>query len=229
MQSHQEKLTIYKTVITIQDNAPVHIIEYAGGYQTAEGYYTHEQLIYAITNSQQNAYISTPLLPRNCIRYMHDEDGGQHYLFLELEPINRTVYYHSSEISELPFPRLVLAVKVRELDKQYLVETMYVVAVKDSIHEDAEVFRYPYTNVYDDYKVCQGSIDYPTLPKLSQMEYVIRMFYESPNTDSSYQRANSSKLSFRELTNKIKGQSFPDEILISEKMTLSTWMKNIIE
>ncbi|MFB5268129.1 hypothetical protein ACE41H_15280 [Paenibacillus enshidis] len=228
MERHLETVTIYRTEIIIQDNAPVHVREFADAHQTSEGYYTHEQFIRAITNAQENVYISTPLLPRDCIRYFQGENGN-HFLFLELDPINRTVYYHSSEINDLPFPRLVMAVKLRERDKKYHVDEMYVVAVKEPIHEDVEVYRYPYTNVYDNYSVCRGTIQLPELLGLSQINFLIRMFYESPNTDSLYEKANSSKLSFRELTDKIKGENFPDEILISANMTLTEWMKKIIE
>jgi hypothetical protein len=216
-------------IIRLRDhNLPV-VEEWQNGIKLGEGMYTHEDVIHALSRSSDVTGFVTPLLPRGGIQYTETQGGWRNYCFMEVPPHRRTVYYHKAVIKNIPFPRLIFGFELMPRDEKQTISKVMVAALEDQIltNEDSEVYYYPYTNVQNDYTVCWGGSSLPELDRISQLGSIPELFFNSPNSDCYYDSANASKLKYRELIEKLKGKTFPDEYLKKTGLKLSEWINEL--
>lgn len=224
-----EKETGNKVVITLQDHGLPMIEEYSKGICIGRASYTHEDVVGSLFHSLEYTAIQTPLLPTNALKYL--EGPMQSTCVLEIPASNRTAYYHEAVIKNVPYPRIIMAFKLKKNDNKFRIEKVFVAALlsDDLTDEGMKIYRYPYTNVYGDhdYSVCWGSQRLPELDRISQLSTIPDLFFNTPNSDSYYHSANNSKMPYRELVDSLKGKKklFPDEYLRPTEYTLGEWIK----
>lgn len=215
-----------KMVITLRENGLPSVEEFHDGVSMGEGVYTHEAVAKAVIQSLEYEAIRTPILPRNAIYY--SEGPGTRYVFLEIPPHRRTVFYHKAKIKDVPFPRLLIGFQLTARKDQLAITQVYAAALEDQIipNEESKVFFYPYTNV-NDFVVCWGGQTLPSIDRVAQLSTIPELFFNSPNSDCYYSTANLSKKSYRELVDSLKGKSFPDEYLKPTGFTLQEWIRKL--
>lgn len=214
----------YETKIRINDQKLVNIREEHNGVILSDYNYTHEQFITSILESVERQVLTTPLLPRGCIMYT-TINKNRHYLFVEVAPQVRKVFYNTVCFDDVPFPRLLFGFSLMEHYEQIRVENVYVAALEDFVlQENTRVYYYPFTNVYQSGRVCWGNTKLPLLNSISEIRVVIELFFNSINNDDLYGGANLSKLSFRELLQSIQNKDFPVEYLNFTGKTLADWI-----
>jgi len=217
-------------VIRIRDHFALPIVEeYANGVKVGEGVFSHEAVAEALLQSVETGLVRTPVLPRGALHYV-ELTKSRRFLFMEVAPQCRKALYHEAVIEDVPFPRLVFGFELRERDKKWAIAHVYLAALEDQIipNEESMVYFYPYTNVQSNFQVCWGGQQLPEIERFSQLSTFPELFFNSPNSDCYYHSANNSKLSYRELVTKIKGQSFPQEYLKTTNLTLQQWFNRII-
>jgi hypothetical protein len=216
-------------VIRLRDFSLPVIEEYQNGIKLGEGIFTHETVAQAILRSSATNGFVTPLLPRGSIRYIESNGGWRSFCFMEVPPHRRTVYYHEAVIEDVPFPRLIFGFELMQRDGKHDITSVMLGALEDQIlaNEESEVYFYPYTNVYSDFKVCWGGSQLPCLDRISQLTTIPELFFNSPNSDCYYNSSNVSNLPYRELVETLKGKEFPDGFLRKTGRKLSEWIEEL--
>lgn len=224
----KENETGSKMVIAIRDHGLPTIEEFHNGVSLGEGVYTHEAVARALLQSLDYSAIKTPILPRNTIFY--SEGPSKRYVFLEIPPHRRKVYYHEAEIEDVAFPRLVFGFQCTMNENKLAITEVYVAALEDQIilNEESKVYFYPYTNVSNEtFDVCWGGQRMPMIERVSQLGTIPELFFNSPNSDCYYANSNLSKKPFRALAEKLKGKSFPDTFLKDTGFKLQEWINKL--
>lgn len=221
-----EKETGTKMVITVREHGLNTVEEYHNGVSLGEGIYSHEGIAQAVLNSLEYESIRTPIMPRNAIYY--SEGPGKRYVFLELTPHRRNVLYHKAKIKDIPFPRLIIGFQLSVRQEKMAITKVYLAALEDQLipNEESMVYFYPYTNV-DNYAVCWGGQELPSIERVSQVATIPELFFNSPNSDCYYSSANNSNMPYRELVESIKGKSFPDAYLKPTGLGLQEWIRKL--
>jgi hypothetical protein len=216
-------------VIRLRDYGLPVIEEYQNGIKLGEGMYTHEAVAHAILRSSNTNGFATPVLPRGAICYTEANGGWKSCCFMEFQPHRRTAYYHEAVIEDVPFPRLIFGFELMQREGKYDITKVMLGALEDQclLNEDSEVYFYPYTNVQNDFKVCWGGSQLPSLDRVSQLTTIPELFFNSPNSDCYYSSANASNLPYRELVEKLKGREFPDEFLKKTGRKISEWIEEM--
>lgn len=215
-------------VIRLRDDSLPIIEEYQNDIKLGEGLYLHEDVAEALVRSYTTGVVQTPILPRGTLYYTESHEGMACFCFMEVPPHRRTVYYHEAIIEDIPFPRLIFGFELKKGD-QYQISKVWIGAVDDQCpNEESEVYYYPYTNVYPDFKVCWGSAELPRLARISQLTTIPELFFGSPNSDCLYSSANQSGMSYRELVETIKGQEFPTTYLKKTGLSLEQWINRLM-
>lgn len=96
--------------------------------------------------------------------------------------------------------------------------TLLVMATKDDIIDyNTELYYYPFTNVYENNRVCLGgnrlNIAHYEDKKILEIP---NLFFSMPNTGSSYRQKNSKGFATNELVSYILENGFNDELLVSQ-------------
>jgi len=213
-------------VIRLREHGLPIVEEYQHGIKLGEGMYTHEAVARAIFHSNENGGFATPLLPRGTLHYSKDDAGLRSYIFFEVQPHNRRVYYHEAVIEDIPFPRLIFGFAlITKGEKHEIAKVMVGALEHQSItNEDAEVYFYPYTNVDSNFDICWGGQRLPSIERVSQLTTIPELFFNSPNSDCYYSTSNVSNLTYRDLVEQVKGTEFPDHYLRKTGMTVSDWI-----
>lgn len=225
----KEEVQGMKMVVTLRELGLPVIEEYHNGVLLSKGTYTHEAYAAAVLQSLDYEAVRTPILPRNTIYF--SEGPGKTNVFIEMPTHRRRVYYHESVIDEVPYPSLIFGFSLTAKETGQVVNKVCIVAIEEQfcIGEDSRVFYYPYTNVdHTTQKVCWGTQRLPVIEKISQLSSIPDLFFNTPNSDCYYSQSNQSKLTFRELVEEIKGQTFPEKYLKPLGLNLSEWISEFV-
>lgn len=128
----------------------------------------------------------------------------------------------------IPFPRLIFKMGFRKKDDGYILHETYIVAVKERgrLAKDTPLFRYPYSHVDWNTRMCIGINQFPTIKTLDEAYKMPRYVLTIPNLDHYYDRGtNLSGMVLRELLENLDGkESFPEEWLSPLFYTLEEWV-----
>jgi|GEM_PF-3789958 hypothetical protein len=154
-------------------------------------------------------WIETPLLPSGCIRYA--QQGTQQKFLIYVPQGGRDTWLYNQRIKDLPFPHLIFGFVLEER----VVVRKYVVAVKESLlTNETELYRYPYSNVYQDARTCWDGL--PEIQEVFQIGTLPELFFASPDNGHLYERQG-----YRELLERSQGKQFPYDTLIERGETLA--------
>jgi hypothetical protein len=183
---------------------------------------TLEQFMGAISESSDgDESITTPLLPRNCIKHVWKKrTAGEQEVFIEIPKNRWDIKYHTQNFDQVGFPRMIFKYTVAK-DTAKLSR---IVALKESgqIREDTPLFQFPFSNVDgSSSNVCMGSNILPGIESISQLSTYHSIFFAAPFGDS-YGAKTSTNKGLRELFTMLSDSDFNDEYLIPTKKTLKT-------
>jgi len=157
-----------------------------------------------------------PWLPKNCLRHATG-NGGQKVL-IHVPSGLRDTWLFDQRIQNLPFPDLIFGFVLNGT----AVSKKYVVAVKDLfIQPNTQLYRYPYSNVYDDALACWN--DVPEIEELWQVNGLPTVFFGCPDNGHLYSPNTQTMLnmSYRQLIETMQMKDvFPKDILVSRQETL---------
>ncbi|SLK15974.1 E2 family protein D [Paenibacillus sp. RU5A] len=167
--------------------------------------------------------IETPIMNKGWIKYIRNDKTNRHIVVCEVQKQLWDMYYYKDKLQKVGHPRLLFIYQVEVSGR---IQGMYCFGVQDkNITGETELFKYPYANVSFG-KVCMGSNQLPQLTKLGQCVTMHNLFFGSQSTNCYYNESRnlSGITELRELYSKMESSEFPDEWLVSENITLDSFL-----
>ncbi|CCF16728.1 hypothetical protein BLGI_4697 [Brevibacillus laterosporus GI-9] len=135
---------------------------------------------------ERRTLVSTPILPKNCIGY-RELTGGLREIIIEVDKQRWNVTYYDSVIKSVGHPKMIFVFRI----KDEFIESCSIYAVKDSIiRERTRLYRYPFTNVFENHKACWPELRHHKIKKLFQLSTLPHVFLTSPSNNHGYQGSN---------------------------------------
>lgn len=152
-------------------------------------------------------------LPYGTIQYISEEKCDitvKETVILLFQTVNRPFKYHETVFASIPFPALLFKFEV--IGEQ--LKEVKIGAVTNTILKDKSiVYRYPYSNVHDDGRICFGTNVLPKIEKLTDLSAIPELFLSGIQNDDLYSTANNSGMALRELLELLDGSWFDNGIL----------------
>ncbi len=159
---------------------------------------------------QEEYVVTTPILPKSCVFYQ--ESRNRIRVGIEVEKGNHDVIFGEIEESlykQVAYPKLLFWF---DINKSMQVLSANVVAVKDLlISEETELYRFPYSNVFESGKIC-WTIKSDPYSSLRQLEILPYIFLGATKNMDLYEAAHDINL--RDLLEFMQEKVFDDSLLI---------------
>lgn len=163
-----------KTVkLTLKDGRnTVGVTECLNGVTTEYSITLADLLAILQSNQSLTSYIS-PLLPKNCIKIT---DGNVQKVYIHVPKTQKAIFY-GEKMLKLGFPHLIF----KWIVQNEQIFDLYIYATKsDKFTAETEIYRFPYSNVYHDGRVCMGANKFPVLDNIKQLETLHNLFFGAP-------------------------------------------------
>ena len=126
-----------------------------------------------------NVYQRSGFLPEHCL-HISMNAAERHYVIWNPE-LRADVIYRDTEYRSFPLPRLVFGLRV--LGNGKVADCSMGVVADEAPTEDTPMFFYPFSNVYEDDRVCTGNNVLPRYKKLSALKNFPRYLLGLPDND----------------------------------------------
>ncbi len=221
------------SLITIQiqeDKLPILTLE-EGGMKTSKKvtFDVLEQLIVnhntIQTLEQKEIVFSSPTLPPNTIKYAQNQSGMDFLFMIEPEVVTN-IQYNQFTFSDIPFPKMVFAYKI---NKQQVVDVHCAVYKDLYLRDTTELYRFPYSNVHTNGRLCYFSSERLTdLVQLQDYAYQWRM---TKNNDHIYfpGTTNLMKDTLYNVFETFECKPFDESILAPMGLNYSQWSSDFIK
>ena len=186
-----------------------------------------EELVRLLSQSEivTSKWRDIPILPKNCIRYAEEAYNKNVYKLLLLLPAqNHDIWLFEQKIKGVAFPTLLFGFVVQG----YRIKEKYVVALKDElVTDETPLYKYPYSNVYEDAKACWREL--PDISEPRELRTIPELFFACPDTTHLYggREQNKSKLPYRDLLLQYQNKAFPINILVPRHETLREFWERL--
>lgn len=183
------------------------------------------ELYFAINNSYTSRdFLSSGFLPENCL-HVSMNSVERHFVLWNPE-LRADITYKGVTYLNFPLPRLVFGVRMLEDGK--VADCSIGVVADETPSPETPMFCYPFSNVYQDGKVCSGNNILPKYRKLTALKHFPRYLLELPDNDDMYDSAkNKLELGHRELLEHLKDKDpayYYSNILIPNGETLGDFI-----
>lgn len=160
------------------------------------------ELYFAINSSYTSKdFLNSGFLPENCL-HVSMNSAERHFVIWNPE-LRADITYKDTKYTNFPLPRLVFG--IRMLSDGKVAECSIGVVADEAPSPKTHMFHYPFSNVYEDGKVCSGNNVLPRYRKLQALKYFPRYLLELPDNDDMYNPAkNKLGLGHRELLEQLK-------------------------
>lgn len=179
-----------------------------------------------IKNSMRQNYVSSGLLPPDCIHVGLHPDGGRSYC-LWYPRLHADISYHETAYPNFPLPRLVFAFQLDTEGKAGSCRLGVVADEKPTM--DTVMYRYPFSNVSGAQgNICIGANALPKYKTAHALASLPTFLLSIPNGDHSYHPLNSRlNLPYRDLLEHLKGKDpsyYYSDVLIPNGKTLKDFI-----
>ena len=136
-----------------------------------------------------NAYQCSGFLPEHCL---HISISAEERRYVIWNPeLRADVIYRETEYQNFPLPRLVFGLRV--IGNGKVADCSMGVVADEIPTEDTPMFFYPFSNVYEDGRVCTGNNVLPCYKKLSALKNFPRYLLGLPDNDDMFVRRHNRK------------------------------------
>ena len=147
--------------------------------------------------------------------------------YREIDPeLRADVIYRDTEYRSFPLPRLIFGLRV--LGNGKVADCSMGVVADETPTEDTPMFFYPFSNVYEDDRVCTGNNVLPRYKKLSALKNFPRYLLGLPDNDDMFDRRHNRKeLERKELMELLRDKDpayYYTDILVPNRRTLSDFI-----
>lgn len=167
----------------------------------------------------------TGLLPEGCIGVTMTPKYT--YYYIRYPELRADFTYFGTEYLNFPIPRLVFCVKYMPETKK--VAECYVCVTKDErLTPDTPLFRYPFSNVYRDKRICTGNNALPIYKDPTRLHTLAAYLLRLPNNNDLFSKENNRlNAEYRDLLEQMKGKEpslYYTDILVESGETLKNFM-----
>ena len=153
--------------------------------------------------------------------------GKNSYIYFVFKPASRMpMCLYKKFFSDVGMPSLVFAIKV--VNKHF--SKLYVTATKEvsNIDFNTELYKYPFSNVFEDGSVCIGMNRLEDLDDVDKnILKVVESFFSMPNTGENFNmNYNDKKIEYGELLENLSGSDFNNDYLVDFK-TFKEWAESL--
>ena len=171
-----------------------------------------------------NVYQRSGFLPEHCLHISMNAEE-RHYVIWNPE-LRADVIYRDTEYRSFPLPRLIFGLRV--LGNGKVADCSMGVVADETPTEDTPMFFYPFSNVYEDDRVCTGNNVLPRYKKLSALKNFPRYLLGLPDNDDMFDRRHNRKeLERKELMELSRDKDpayYYTDILVPNRRTLSDFI-----
>lgn len=178
-----------------------------------------------LTSRKEDETHATGLLPESCLAVTMTPKYV--YYYIRYPELYADFSYFGTEYPNFPIPRLVFAFKYMPKEKK--VAECAVCVVKDErLTADTPLYRYPFSNVYSDGRICTGNNALPLYKDPMRLHTLAGYLLRMPNNNDLYSK-NSNRLDaeFRDLLEQMKGKDpslYYTDVLVEAGTTLKDFM-----
>ncbi|HBF76919.1 MULTISPECIES: hypothetical protein [Clostridium] len=173
---------------------------------------------------EKEEFIESPIFPQfsgiSTIQY-RESQTSQVYI-IKKEACRMDLTYFGDKFNNVGIPTLLFKILVYNNS----IKGVELVAVKDAvITEHTPLFKYPFSNVFDNTSVCLGANNIAALD-ISETAFIYRipnLVLSLENNNDAYNNANNTGLALRELLNKLSNNDFNNDWLKPLNMDYSKW------
>ena len=185
-----------------------------------------DALLDCIKNSVRHNYVSSGLLPPNCLYIEIDSDGNKSYC-LWYPRLYADISYHETAYPNFPLPRLVFAFHADTEGK--ISECRLGVTADERLTPETAMFRYPFSNVSgSDGRICIGCNTLPQYKTPHALASLPAFLLSIPNGDHSFNALNNKLgLQYRDLLEHLKDKDpsyYYSDVLIPNGKTLKDFI-----
>ena len=183
------------------------------------------ELYYIFNGSYaSNESLDSGFLPENCL---HVSVSGAQITYVLWNPdLRADIIYGDTEYQSFPIPRLVFG--VRMLDNGKVVDCTLGVVADERPSENTQMYHYPFSNVYQDSRVCTGNNVLPRYKNRAAMRNFPRYLLGLPDNDDMYDASRNKKgLAHKELLEHLKDKDpayYYTDILVPNGHTLGEFI-----
>ena len=183
------------------------------------------ELYFAINRSYTcKDYLTSGFLPENCLHV--SMNGAERHFILWNPELRADIAYEGTEYLNFPLPRLVFGVRMLESGK--VAECSIGVVADEKPLPETPMYLYPFSNVYEDGRVCSGNNMMPRYKKQTALRNFPRYLLGLPDNDDMYDsQKNQLGLGHRELLEHLKDKDpayYYSDILVSNGKTLQDFI-----
>ena len=160
------------------------------------------ELYFIINNSYTSRdLLRSGFLPENCL-HVSMSSAERHFIIWNHE-LRADITYKDTKYPDFPLPRLVFGVRMLENGK--VADCSIGVVADETPTPETRMFHYPFSNVYENGKVCSGNNILPRYRKLQALKHFPRYLLELPDNDDMYSPKNNKLgLGHKELLEHLK-------------------------
>lgn len=183
------------------------------------------ELYYAINGSYiASEFLSSGVLPEHCI---HLSMSNSEKRFILWYPELRTEMTYKDEVyASFPIPRLVFGVRMLQSGK--VAECSIGVVADEAPTTETVMYYYPFSNVYDDGRVCTGNNVLPSYKKQTALKNFPSYLLGIPDNDDMFRTEhNKLHLGHKELMEHLKDKSpeyYYTDVLVANGKTLGDFI-----
>lgn len=183
------------------------------------------ELYFALNSSYTcKDYLSSGFLPENCLHV--SMNGSERHFILWNPELRADIAYRDTEYLNFPIPRLVFGVRMLEGGK--VAECSIGVVADEKPSPETPMYHYPFSNVYEDGRVCSGNNIIPRYKKQTALRNFPRYLLGLPDNDDMYSPKNNKLgLGHRKLLEHLKDKDpayYYSDILIPDGTTLGDFI-----
>lgn len=167
----------------------------------------------ATNDDAEDDMLETPVLPRNCIKFVWKNLKHQTAeVYIEVAKNQFDIHYYDNFLEQVGFPRMIFKYS---LDKNK-VKLSKIFAVKDDgrpITHDTPLYNFPFSHVSSSGGVCMGGNIFPDIQRMQQLETYHMLFIGSPFSND-YGAKTLSNYPLGQLFDHLVKKQFNDEWLL---------------
>lgn len=171
-----------------------------------------------------NDYLDSGFLPEHCLHIAMNA-AERRYVIWNPE-LRADVIYGDTEYPDFPLPRLVFSLRV--LSDGKVADCSMGVVADETPTENTPMYFYPFSNVYDDERVCTGNNVLPRYRKLTAIKNFPRYLLGLPDNDDMFTSAhNRLGLDHKTLLEHLKDKApayYYSDILVPNGRTLGDFI-----
>jgi len=179
-----------------------------------------------LTSRYDDESHSTGLLPEGCIAVVMEKKHS--YYYIRYPELYADFSYFGTEYPSFPIPRLVFRFKYL-LQECKVAECALCVVKDERLTLDTPLYRYPFSNVSSDGRICIGNNALPVYKDPARLHTLAAYILRMPNNNDHFSKdSNRLHAEYRDLLEQMKTKTpshYYTDVLVESGQTLKNFFR----